>query len=98
VRKLTAGSLGRLAVVALWLPISIAVSAPAAVTAIARPAPTVASTPSPAPADATRSSQSCVTCHNERLKTPAASPLLLDKANLDDPGADPAVWRRSSAS
>jgi hypothetical protein len=36
----------------------------------------------------------CVTCHNERLKTPAASPLLLDKANLDDPGADPATWEK----
>src|SRR5262249_55452866 len=28
------------------------------------------------------------------LKTPADNPLLLDKANLDNPGADPAVWEK----
>ena len=36
----------------------------------------------------------CVTCHNEKSKTPAGAPLILDKANLKDPGADAAVWER----
>ena len=94
-KKLTMGSLGRWAVVALCLPVSIAVSAGGRPQQSARPASTVTSTPSAAPAEYhALVTKYCVTCHNERLKTPAASPLLLDKANLDDPGADPAVWEK----
>ncbi len=36
----------------------------------------------------------CVTCHNNRLNVPAASPLYLDSANLDDPGKDAAAWEK----
>lgn len=36
----------------------------------------------------------CITCHNEKLKLPAGAPLYLDKADLDNPAADPAVWER----
>jgi mono/diheme cytochrome c family protein len=36
----------------------------------------------------------CVTCHSEKSPLPASAPLLLDKANLDDPGSDPFVWER----
>ena len=36
----------------------------------------------------------CVTCHNERTNMPAGAPLYLDKANLDDPSADAAVWEK----
>ncbi|HWP85032.1 MAG TPA: DUF1592 domain-containing protein [Terriglobia bacterium] len=33
----------------------------------------------------------CITCHNERLQTAG---LLLDKANLEQAGADPALWEK----
>ena len=33
----------------------------------------------------------CVTCHNERLKT---AKLMLDKANVEDIGADAEVWEK----
>src|SRR6266850_2681971 len=33
----------------------------------------------------------CVTCHNERLKTAG---LMLDKADIDHPGANPEVWEK----
>ena len=36
----------------------------------------------------------CVTCHNQRSGIPAGAPLALDLANLDDPGADAAVWEK----
>ena len=36
----------------------------------------------------------CVTCHNEKSRLPAGAPLLLDKANLKDPGANPEVWEK----
>src|SRR6266536_2624588 len=36
----------------------------------------------------------CITCHNEKAKIPAGAPLALDKVNLKDPGADPAVWEK----
>src|SRR5262245_23247642 len=36
----------------------------------------------------------CVTCHNEKAKVPAGAPLVLDKANLNDPGADAEVWEK----
>jgi hypothetical protein len=36
----------------------------------------------------------CVTCHNEKTQIPAGAPLVLDKANLKDPGADPAIWEK----
>jgi hypothetical protein len=38
--------------------------------------------------------QYCVGCHNQRLALPAGAPLVLDKANLADPGADAATWER----
>src|SRR5262245_46872285 len=54
-----------------------------------------AARPAAAPAEYhTLITKYCVTCHNERLKTPADNPLLLDKVNLDNPGADPAVWEK----
>src|SRR5216683_5814469 len=37
----------------------------------------------------------CVTCHNEKAKIPAGAPLALDKANLNDPGANPEVWEKA---
>ena len=36
----------------------------------------------------------CVGCHNTRNPLPAGAPLVLDKANLADPGADAAMWER----
>jgi hypothetical protein len=36
----------------------------------------------------------CVGCHNTRNPLPAGLPLVLDKANLADPGADAATWER----
>ena len=36
----------------------------------------------------------CVTCHNQKARIPAGDPLLLDVANLKDPGADAAVWEK----
>ena len=36
----------------------------------------------------------CVGCHNQRLALPAGAPLVLDTANLADPGADAATWER----
>src|SRR5947207_11582099 len=33
----------------------------------------------------------CVSCHNERLKTAG---LVLDKADVDHAGANPAVWEK----
>jgi mono/diheme cytochrome c family protein len=36
----------------------------------------------------------CVSCHNQKAKIPAGAPLLLDTANLKDPGADPEVWEK----
>lgn len=36
----------------------------------------------------------CVGCHNQRSAQPAGAPLVLDTANLADPGADPATWER----
>jgi mono/diheme cytochrome c family protein len=36
----------------------------------------------------------CVSCHNQKSKIPAGQPLLLDTANLKDPGAEPEVWEK----
>ena len=36
----------------------------------------------------------CVGCHNQRAALPAAAPVVLDTANLADPGADAATWER----
>ncbi len=36
----------------------------------------------------------CVGCHNERSNLPAARPLYLDKANVADVTADPALWEK----
>jgi hypothetical protein len=36
----------------------------------------------------------CVGCHNTRNPLPAGAPLVLDKVNLADPAADPAMWER----
>ncbi len=36
----------------------------------------------------------CITCHNEKAKIPAGAPLMLDKANLNDPGSNAAVWEK----
>ncbi|HET9941869.1 MAG TPA: DUF1587 domain-containing protein, partial [Terriglobia bacterium] len=36
----------------------------------------------------------CVNCHNQKSKIPAGAPLILDTANLKDPGADPEVWEK----
>jgi mono/diheme cytochrome c family protein len=36
----------------------------------------------------------CVNCHNEKSRIPAGAPLMLDKANLKDPGADAEVWEK----
>jgi hypothetical protein len=36
----------------------------------------------------------CVGCHNTRNPLPAGAPLVLDKINLADPAADPAMWER----
>jgi mono/diheme cytochrome c family protein len=36
----------------------------------------------------------CVTCHNQKARIPAGDPILLDLANLKDPGADAAVWEK----
>jgi hypothetical protein len=36
----------------------------------------------------------CVTCHNQKSRIPAGAPLALEKANLNDPGADAEVWEK----
>jgi len=36
----------------------------------------------------------CITCHNEKAKIPAGAPLMLEKANLKNPGADAEVWEK----
>src|SRR5688572_25761194 len=36
----------------------------------------------------------CVTCHNQKVKIPAGAPLVLDTANLKDPGANPDIWEK----
>jgi hypothetical protein len=36
----------------------------------------------------------CINCHNQRASIPAGAPLMLDKVNLKDPGADAAVWEK----
>jgi mono/diheme cytochrome c family protein len=36
----------------------------------------------------------CVTCHNERLRTPAAAPLNLDKMDLSEVGSSAAAWEK----
>ena len=36
----------------------------------------------------------CITCHNEKANIPAGAPLHLDKANMNDPGADAEVWEK----
>jgi mono/diheme cytochrome c family protein len=36
----------------------------------------------------------CVGCHNQRTNTPAANPLYLDKADLDNPAADAVMMER----
>jgi hypothetical protein len=36
----------------------------------------------------------CAGCHNTRNPLPAGAPLVLDKANFADPGADAATWER----
>ena len=36
----------------------------------------------------------CAGCHNTRNPLPAGAPLVLDKTNLADPGADAATWER----
>jgi cytochrome c5 len=61
--------------------------------------PASAATPAPAAAQGPAAFQEmlnkyCVTCHNQRTSIPAGAPLALDKANLNDPGADPAVWEK----
>src|SRR5688572_8780189 len=35
-----------------------------------------------------------VNCHNQKSKIAAGAPLILDTANLKDPGADPEVWEK----
>jgi hypothetical protein len=35
--------------------------------------------------------RSCVTCHNERVKT---ANLMLDRADVSDPGANPEIWEK----
>src|SRR4051812_28141965 len=36
----------------------------------------------------------CVTCHNQKARIPAGAPLALDAANIQDPGADAAIWEK----
>ena len=39
--------------------------------------------------------QYCVVCHNSYVATPAtATGIVLDRADLDDPASDPALWER----
>ena len=66
---------------------------PAVKQAPVRPTAAVATTGAPAEYHALVN-RYCVTCHNERLRLPSGSPLYLDKANLDHPAADRAVWEK----
>ena len=36
----------------------------------------------------------CVPCHNGKVPTPSSAPLILDTADLANPGADAATWER----
>ena len=36
----------------------------------------------------------CITCHNQKARIPAGAPLALDAANLQDVGADAAIWEK----
>jgi len=84
-----------------WLSVGLAASqAPTPAPAKATP---VRATPQAAAPAATAAAPAeykelmtkyCVTCHNERLKTPASDPLFLDKADLDHPGKDAAAWEK----
>ena len=80
-------------------------ASPAASTA--KPAPTASATTSAAakaaatpahagsPADYQQMlTRYCVSCHNERAKIPAGAPLALEKASLQNPGADAEVWEK----
>ena len=49
----------------------------------------LAATPEDAAAQRALVSRYCATCHNEKLKTAG---LLLDKANVENPSADGAIW------
>jgi mono/diheme cytochrome c family protein len=60
-------------------------------TKVAAPVQTTAPTPA---AYQEMLNKYCITCHNEKAKIPAGAPLALEKANLNDPGADAAVWEK----
>ena len=36
----------------------------------------------------------CVTCHNQRRKTPEGAPLMLDLVDIDKVSAEPAIWEK----
>src|SRR5436190_331055 len=72
-------------------------SAARAVPAQTTPAPTAQAPVAPAGAPAAYHelvTRYCVTCHNARMNLPVDKPLLLDSANLDNPGKDAATWER----
>ena len=90
-----------------WLSVGLAASQAPTPAPATRPAPAkatpVRATPQAAAPAATAGAPAeykelmtkyCVTCHNERLKTPASDPLFLDKADLDHPGKDAAAWEK----
>ena len=72
--------------IVLWLGIILvgASSLPAA-------AQQESSTPAPASQYGAVLSRYCITCHNEKLKT---ADLLLDKANVENPGEAAVVWEK----
>ena len=56
-------------------------------------------TPSPASPAAVSAERAlvnryCVTCHNQRRKTPEGAPLMLDQVDVDQVSANPAVWEK----
>ena len=89
-----------------WLSVGLAASQAPAPKPATRPAPVrvapVRTTQAAAPAATAGApaeyhelvTKYCVTCHNERLKTPASDPLFLDKADLDHPGNDAEAWEK----
>ena len=80
---------GRTVAVALW---TAAALAGAAVEAVAQQA--AAAAPATVSSEKALVNRYCVTCHNQRRKTPEGAPLMLDQVSVDDVGANPAVWEK----
>ena len=60
-------------------------------TSAQQPAPQAAASPVAVSSQRQLLDKYCVTCHNERVKT---ANLLLDRADIANPGANPEIWEK----